>query len=1389
MATLDEFAASVSTQDTRKRLQVHGDLVRHLQDPICSISCEDFDQFIEGLVGWVNCSNYKVSLNGLEVLGLLVNRCGENFKMHVSNILPAVMNRLGDNKDDVREGAQDLLLKLMVPASSAQYVFDRIMTGFKHKLWRVREQVLLCLASTINHYGAKSLTLSKIVPSICKCLEDQSGPVRDAATAALVEIYRHVGERVRNDLSKKEISASKLKILFERFDQVKRSGDMLPTADLALWGNDDTDFAKPHGAAPKKMMASTGRKSMMPTSRSSGSGTAAGGVDESMFIKEFENVPKVSFFSGRELDDHMEKIRAALTDLNHDTWEKRVEALRTLRALMIAGAMDHEDFRSNLKNLESCTIQAAKDLRSQVVREACITLAYLAQQLGNKFDKFAEAVFPTLINLVPNSAKIMASSGTVCIRFIVQNTHAPRLLPIIFGNLSSKSSVLRRTSFELLDFLLHTWETHTLERHIAQLQDAIKKGLTDADSEARAHARKAFWGFHEHFQGQAQSLLNNLDSKSQKMLQGELSNSSSNNSIASTGRLTMSAPSKRTRSVSQDRAGSESSYGRTSTGPRRSMVPKVASPRSDTTARQRTRSSNSTSKGMSNTLSTPDRSARQRSRIGVSASQPGSRSTSPTSRMNYITYQQPDQGMLAPGSAGGPRRRSGIPRSQGASRETSPSSMSRVGYSRERRTSGSRSQPRPKGAQRVLGLGNVEAAEQILADKLRQPLRKRYDTYDSDDASETSSICSDRSYGSYSRASEYSDSGRRRSGYGKDVSDILANMSSSSWADRKEGLIALQGLLSGSRYLNRIELKKVTEIFTRMFHDPHGKVFSMFLETLVDFLSVHRQDLNDWLYILLTRLLNKMGSDMLGSIQMKVLKALDLVRESFPYDSQFKLLTKFIIDQTQTPNLKVKIALLNYLHQLSTVMDPSDFNNSSDTRLAISRIITWTTEPKSAEVRKAAQSCLIAMFNLNTPEFSMMLSHLPKTFQDGATKILHNHLRRGSQEHEVLSPRNVASPQTAPSPRPRTSSRTFSSDTNQETENMNPQDIFNSIKKTTADIQNLNASYNDTKKERDSTSQDSGIQSSLPDVSRIDSPSNKGVNHAESPRAVLARQQYNPASYQDEQNNYNRAALAEAVFDVENELFNEELPDQQDMISEILAELSNHNERQEERKNAMLTLIKMTREGTMALWDEHFKTVLLLLLETLGDDDGHIRALSLRTLREIMRHQPDRFKEYDGLTILKILEAHKDSQKEVVRAAEECAMTLAKSVPCDQCVRVLKPIVETAAYPINLAGIKMLTKVVEGMEDKAACEKLLSQMIPGLIRGYDNSESSVRKASVFCLVALYNIMGEDLKVHLGDLNGSKMKLLNLYIKRAKSQSTSPSKAVSPTSSDGGHMTV
>lgn len=46
------------------------------------------------------------------------------------------------------------------------------------------------------------------------------------------------------------------------------------------------------------------------------------------------------------------------------------------------------------------------------------------------------------------------------------------------------------------------------------------------------------------------------------------------------------------------------------------------------------------------------------------------------------------------------------------------------------------------------------------------------------------------------------------------------------------------------------------------------------------------------------------------------------------------------------------MAILKYIESLAKHMDPADFVNSSETRLAVSRIITWTTEPKSSDVRK-----------------------------------------------------------------------------------------------------------------------------------------------------------------------------------------------------------------------------------------------------------------------------------------------------------------------------------------------------------------------------------------------------------------------------------------------------
>lgn len=74
------------------------------------------------------------------------------------------------------------------------------------------------------------------------------------------------------------------------------------------------------------------------------------------------------------------------------------------------------------------------------------------------------------------------------------------------------------------------------------------------------------------------------------------------------------------------------------------------------------------------------------------------------------------------------------------------------------------------------------------------------------------------------------------------------------------------------------DIRRLTEVFTRMFHDPQTKVFSLFVEVLVEFIEEHNEDIEEWLPVCLDRLLTRLGSDLLGSVHNKVLRALETIR-------------------------------------------------------------------------------------------------------------------------------------------------------------------------------------------------------------------------------------------------------------------------------------------------------------------------------------------------------------------------------------------------------------------------------------------------------------------------------------------------------------------------------
>jgi hypothetical protein len=105
----------------------------------------------------------------------------------------------------------------------------------------------------------------------------------------------------------------------------------------------------------------------------------------------------------------------------------------------------------------------------------------------------------------------------------------------------------------------------------------------------------------------------------------------------------------------------------------------------------------------------------------------------------------------------------------------------------------------------------------------------------------------------------------------------------------------------------------------------------------------------------------------------------------------------------------------------------------------------------------------------------------------------------------------------------------------------------------------------------------------------------------------------------------------------------------------------------------------------------------------------------------------------------------------------------------DHCLDVLRPLIGELSS--NQAAIKMFTKLVE-QQPKSVVRDLMPEMMPALVQAYDSPEIAVRKATVFAMVAIHNSVGsEQMKPFLQNLNSSKMKLLNLYIERSKSESS------------------
>lgn len=1341
--SLDGFLPLLSTSDIATKVSVGSKLFNYLEEPNNSIECSDIGMLVDGIVPWLSNSNPKVIIGGIDIISQLINRMKTNFKPFISLMLPFAIDRLGDVKEPIKVKSFFLIMKLMeCGVISPQKLFENISTcAFNHKNSNVKVGSMNLLLSTIEEFGVGCVTISKFVPMIIKLLCDPNVQVRQKAFDTLVDLYKHIGEKLRIDLQQKYIiPQSKLIDLMNKFDEAKASGNLKSTAKVKSTtdnlrfslGNYEIDqlstlFKCTSGSTTKTnsllySSSVTPLHQLCSVKKSNSVTSHTGTVDEFTFIQSFEDVPTLNIFNMKDLNNVMKKLHEFIQDGN-EQWNTRVDSLKKIRSLVLMGATKYDEFFTNLRYLEHSFQISLKDLRSQVVRETCITIAFLSQHLRIKFNHFSESIFSNLIDLIPNSAKVIASSGLVAIRFILEHNHAPRIIPIISNSLSSKSKDIRRACCEFFNQILLTWPVQTLERHTLILQESIKKGITDADSNARVLSRKAYWGFCEYFPEQGKSLLNQLEPSYRKALltnsgsslflpksvTGEVLNlprcrlvtSQSNVSVRSSSAIDLQAA---------QRAKTRTEYAALT---RKKVNPVVCS--------------QSTSKKLNENNYQRERVGRLKGR--VSMSQPTSRSGSPSSKLAF-------------GLPKFQRDHSGIPRSidrkslhvsREASREASPSRLSFSGCYSSKRQLNNISSTRSMMGQKMLSqsrevecaltnaLGTVASHKSPKKTLGKSSNHQNYE-------SETSSICSESSVESNRPSSDSFYLNKSQNCVPKNklmnhrpcIENIISNCESLSWNNRKEGLVNLQTYLQENNIINEVLLKRLTDIFTKIFMDSQTKVMSLFLDVLNELIITHSNFLDYWLYILLVKLFNKEGSDILGSVHSKIIKTIGVVRLSFPSNLQLISVFKFLTDPAQTPNAKTKIFALKYITKLaistkSSSIFVSAVNGKKDyATLALTTMIGWTVSnniKQGPELRRSAQEAILALYSLNASQITLRLSQLPEEYQDVVYRLIKFRARRSSVDQlmsrkhcNVQSPTNFASPPLQPD-----FNNTF-----------NSEESYKSLNQSMAEIQNCSLLCYSSE-EKDCTSCLSEI---------------------------------NPVSDNNETVNYNINCHKNGHTIT-------------DGIIKILDDLDKDTMQLNHKKSILNHLKELIRDCPSDVHIKYFKKIIKVALKLLMDIDPFIREESI-TLITYLVQKPEMvscFLNFTELIVIKVLNMCCDISKPVVKAAEECSFILSVSLQPETIVRLITPFITAKQFPVNLIAIKMMTKLIDlyGSSPVAAQSK---EIMSGLLLGYDNPDSAVRKSAVFCIVSLYKALSkQEFEPLISSLNGAKLKLLNFYIER------------------------
>ncbi|KAK0832361.1 suppressor of tub2 mutation [Friedmanniomyces endolithicus] len=480
----------------------------------------------------------SLALSAVSTLGHLIKRLkiqdasGRTIEQLAPRLFPVLQERLGDLKEPIRTAASQALTDLYPYfPQDVEHIIREEAIGGQHA--RAKETGMQWV---VKMHGEEAMPFKSYVSPMVARLEDADGTVRDAAKAAIIELFSNAPDRAKTDL-KKQMKAHAVRLSIE--------AQILSHLGASTTSRPQTANAQDHH---EEFGASTRSQPAMDHVAQLAESVSS----ESAQPPPPETAPMDPLYvhSQREVDDIFRDMLPCFEGKEDEhNWTLRDKSAMKVRRLLKGNAPNehHQAFMAGIKSVLDGILKVANSLRTTMATNGSQLVQELARTLGPALDGQVEQLLQNFIKMSAVTKPIAAQHGRTTCDAIFQNcSYHTRMMQHLWNAVQDKNASARQCVPEWLKIILKRqagYKQHFESSGGLELAEkTIKKGLDDSKPTVKENMRAAYWTFARTWPDRADKIMASLDEKSKTALQKDSNNpnaslrASTNGAATSTSR-------------------------------------------------------------------------------------------------------------------------------------------------------------------------------------------------------------------------------------------------------------------------------------------------------------------------------------------------------------------------------------------------------------------------------------------------------------------------------------------------------------------------------------------------------------------------------------------------------------------------------------------------------------------------------------------------------------------------------------------------------------------------------------------------------------------------------------------------------------------------------------